>query len=241
MIEIKPVGSGSSGNCYIIDDGRDQVILDAGINFKKVQAAMNFDFSRLRAVLISHDHGDHSKYIKKFIDNTNVPIFATQGTLDILGLDSSNYRFKVVKPKETYSAGRMSILPFDVVHDAPEPVGYRIISSTGERLLYVTDTEYVKYRFKHITHMLVEMNYDQMIANDNSFGGRLNQTLKHRIMKTHFEKHNSLEFIKANKSADLKEVWLIHISKDNGDPKQFKFATQELTGVPVYIAAEEIS
>lgn len=234
------MASGSSANCYIIDDGIDQIILDAGASFKKVQVAMDFDFSRLRAVLISHDHGDHSKYIKDFIKHTSTPIYATQGTFDILGIDSSNYRYKVVQAKTSYNVGRMQIMPFDVEHDAPEPVGYRVISSDGERLLYVTDTEYVKYRFKHITHMLVEMNYDQMITNDNVNNGHLNQSLEHRIMKTHFEKHNSLEFIKANKSADLKEVWLIHISKDNGDPKQFKFATQELTGVPVYIAAQEI-
>lgn len=233
MIDIKPIASGSSGNCYLLDDGHSQLILEAGIPFNYVEQAMDFDLSRLAGILITHEHVDHMKFVEKYVTRTTAPVFATQGTLDAKNL--SGYRYRPVKSKSVYRAGTWQIMPFDVEHDAAEPVGYLVTNDEGERLIYVTDTYYVAYRFKHVNYMLVEMNYALDIATDNVNNGILNYTLKNRILTSHFEMQNSLDFIKANMSPELKEVWIIHISKTNGDPNRFKDAVQKLTGVPVYL------
>lgn len=239
MIDIKPIGSGSSGNCYVIDDGNSQLILEAGVNFKKVQQAMNFDFRRVDGLLITHEHGDHTKYVKNFIDATTVPIYATAGTIE--AKQFTGYRFHTITSSVTYKIGSWQVMPFDVKHDAVEPVGFLIMNEMGERLLYVTDCEFVRYKFKNISYMMIEMNYALDIATDNVNDGELNYSLKNRILGSHFEMQSSLDLIRANKSPSLKEVWLIHISKTNGDPERFKKATQQLTGVPVYVATDLIS
>lgn len=125
---------------------------------------------------------------------------------------------------------------FPVEHDAAEPMGFIFDNGRDERLLYVTDTYYVKYRFSKITHMLVEMNYAEDIAQGRVDRGELDYTLHSRILTSHFEEANALLFIGANLSKYLQEVTLIHLSKDNGDPERFKRKTQQLTRVPVTIA-----
>lgn len=239
MIKIKPIGSGSSGNCYLIDDGNSQLILEAGVNFKKVQQTLNFDLRRLTGLLITHEHGDHIGHLKEFINKTTLPIYATAGTLEAKQL--TGYRYHTIKSSVTYKIGQWQVMPFTVKHDAVEPVGFLIMNEMGERLLYVTDCEFVQYKFSNISYMMIEMNYALDIASENVNDGVLNNTLKNRILGSHFEMQSSLDLIKANKSPTLREVWLIHISKNNGDPERFKKATQELTGVPVYLATDFIS
>lgn len=239
MINIKPIGSGSSGNCYVIDDGNSKLILEAGVRFKKVQQALNFDYRNIDGLLITHEHGDHTKYVNDFITSTTVPIYATKGTMNAKGF--TGYRFNEIKSSVTYKIGSWQVMPFDVKHDAAEPVGFLIMNELGERLLYVTDCEFVRYKFSNISYMMIEMNYALDIATDNVNNGVLNYSLKNRILGSHFEMQSSLDLIKANKSPALKEVWLIHISKTNGDPDRFKKATQELTGVPVHVATDFIS
>lgn len=234
MIKVKVFGSGSSGNCYLLDDGQSQLIIEAGIAFKHVEVAMDFDFSKVQGMLISHEHSDHSKYIRSFVDHTSFPIYATQGTLKALELTGLNYVAlgELVPTK----IGDWTVIPFPVRHDAAEPVGFLIKNSMGERLLYVTDTYFVKYRFDHIAYMLVEMNYSYDIAAQNVDDGTLNYSLRNRILTSHFEMKNSLNFIKANLSPELKWIELIHLSDKNSDQQLFKEKAQALTGVPVYVA-----
>lgn len=235
MIDIKVVGSGSSGNCYIIDDGKTQLIIEAGVALKHVQVAMDFDFKRVAGVLISHEHGDHTRYLPQLRKHMSAPIFMTTGTAKALKLTQF---YSPIKSLDPFKAGTWKVIPFEVKHDAKEPVGFMIENDEGERLLYVTDTYFVKYKFKNIKYMVVEMNYLQTIALENEREGTLNHGLRNRIMKSHFEMSNSLDFIRANRSDQLEEVMLIHLSSNNSDEAQFKRRTQAVTGVRVSVAPQ---
>lgn len=234
MIKVKVFGSGSSGNSYLLDDGNSQLMIEAGISYKHVEVEMDFDFSKVQGMLISHEHTDHSKYIRSFVEHTSFPIYATQGTFDALELSGMNY--VSIEPFTPVKAGSWVVTPFPVKHDAAEPVGFLIQNAAGEKLLYVTDTYFVKYRFKDIEYMLVEMNYSNAIASQNVKDGSLNYSLRNRILTSHFEMKNSLNFIKSNLSPTLKWVVLIHLSDKNSNEDLFKRRTQALTGVPVYVA-----
>ncbi|WP_054655293.1 MBL fold metallo-hydrolase [Lentilactobacillus kisonensis] len=234
MIKVKVFGSGSSGNCYLLDDGTSQLLIEAGIAYKHVEQEMDFDLSRVQGMLISHEHTDHSKYIKQFVQRTAFSIYATQGTLNALNL--SGIRYEPLTELGATKIGDWIVTAFPVKHDAAEPAGFLIIDSMGERLLYVTDTYFVKYRFNDINYMLVEMNYNQQIAQKNVDKGILNYSLRNRILTSHFEMKNSLDFIKSNLSPSLKWVELIHLSDNNSNEELFKEKTQVLTGVPVLVA-----
>ena len=234
MIDIKVFGSGSSGNGYLIDDGRSQILIECGVKFELVKRKMKFDLSRVAGMCITHEHMDHSKEIQKVLKTTVVDIYASAGTLNALNVPK--FRANVLNVGQSVQIGTWTVIPFDVVHDAAEPMGFVFENQSNERLLFVTDTRLLHYKFKNITHMMVEANYSMKILIEKYSHGDLADMLKNRIIRSHFEFENSKSFIKLNSSEKLQVVWLLHLSDSNSDEELFKREVQELTGVPVYIA-----
>lgn len=233
MINVKVFGSSSAGNCYVIDDGETRLMIEAGIRFEKVKQGLDYDLSRIAGCIISHEHQDHSKFVNQVIKATSFDVYASTGTLKAIGV--TDYRGHVLKTRQSINVGSWQVTGFEVQHDAAEPMGFIFENRMGERLLFVTDTYFVRYRFKNISHMMVEMNYSKEIIEANSADG-FAKILKDRILASHFEMQTSLNFIKVNLSNKLQEVWILHVSKSNGNPNLFKESVQKLTGVPVHIA-----
>ncbi len=243
MISIKVFGSGSKGNGYLIDDGHSQLMIECGVNLKTVQQKMVYDFSRVVGCLITHEHRDHCKYVPQLIDSTSIDFYSTQGTFEAMADDkflqihkNDFYRFNFMKYKETYSIGTWFVTPFETKHDVKEPCGFLIDNTAGDRLVFITDSYYVKYQFPNVSHMMVEANYSNKIIDSKLGSEHFERVLKTRIKSSHFDFDNALKFIKVNKSHLLQEVWLLHLSDSNSNEKEFKEKIQILTGVPVYIA-----
>ena len=242
MLKINSFGSGSAGNCYLIDDGNSQLLIEAGVSFKKVQQAMRFDFSRIGGCLISHEHRDHCKYVPQLIDSTSIEFYSTEGTFKAMSDDNKlhimandYYRFSFLKYKETKKIGSWFVTPFETEHDAKEPCGFLIDNISGDRLVFITDSYYVKYKFPNVTHMMIEANYSKDVIDEKMTHG-FDVKRKTRLLESHFDFNQTKEFINANKSTRLQEIWLLHLSDSNSIEKQFKEETQQLVGVPVYIA-----
>ena len=240
MISIKVFGSGSKGNGYLIDDGHSQLIIECGVSFKTIQQKMMFNFSRVAGCLITHEHRDHCKYVPQLIDSTSIDVYSTQGTFEAMVDDEALrfykedfYRFKFMKYKETYTIGTWFVTPFETKHDVKEPCGFLIDNTSGDRLVFITDSYYVKYQFPRVTHVMIEMNYEKEIMQENLAYDKKRQG---RLLESHFDYKRAIEFIQNNKSTYLQEVWLLHLSDSNSNEKLFKEETQKVVGVPVYIA-----
>ncbi|MCD5001210.1 MBL fold metallo-hydrolase [Enterococcus saccharolyticus] len=243
MIKVQVFGSGSAGNGYLIDDGQSQLILETGVPFKRVQQMVGHDFARVAGILVTHEHRDHCKYIKSFIDGTTADIYATAGTIDAMYQDDvlklkilNKYRFKSVNYRQTYIIGTWRVTPFETKHDVAEPCGFLIDNTAGDRLVFITDSYYVKYTFPKVTHMMIEANYADDIIESKLSSDKFSQQLKTRIKGSHFDLANTIEFVQKNRGKHLQEIYLIHLSDSNSNAQQFKQAIQQVSGVPVYIA-----
>lgn len=233
MIEITPLASGSSGNAYKVTDGHTPLLLEAGIRYKDIQIGFNFHMSQVAGCLITHEHGDHSKSVKDVMKGA-VDLYASQGTFTQLGI--AGHHVKPVRAREQFQLGTWTILPFDVEHDVSEPLGYLLMNQCGEKLLFATDTYYIKYKFKSLTHVMVECNYSLDILNENIREGRVPAVMKRRLLRSHFSLEHVKEFLSANDLSKVQEIWLLHLSDNNSDAAHFKKEIMELTGKPVYIA-----
>src|SRR5699024_3730687 len=183
--------------------------------------------------LISHEHKDHTKALKDVLQ-AGINVYASAGTIDAEGI--KHHRLKPIKAKKQFEIGTWKILPFDVEHDVAEPLGFLLQNEQGERLLFATDTFYVRYRFKGLTHIMIEANYSMDILNDNIANERVPAIMKRRLVKSHFSLENVKEFLKANDLSKVQEIHLIHLSDNNSDEQRFKREIQELTGKPVYVS-----
>jgi phosphoribosyl 1,2-cyclic phosphodiesterase len=146
------------------------------------------------------------------------------------------HRTNIIKSKQQFRLGTWAILPFDTQHDAAEPLGFLLANQSGDKLLYATDTYYIRYRFQGLTHIMVECNYSMDILRANIEAGLVPVELKNRIIQSHFSLENVKKFLQANDLSKVQEIWLLHLSDGNSDAEMFKREIQELTGKMVFVA-----
>lgn len=233
MIEVKVLSSSSKGNCYRVTDGRTSLLLEAGINHKAIRQGLNHKLTDIAGCLITHEHGDHSKSVKDVV-RSSINCYMSAGTKEAIGIQ--HHRIKTVAAKEIFSIDSWTILPFEVEHDVCEPLGFLLMNRCGEKLLFATDTYYIRYRFKGLTHILVECNYSEEILDEKISEGSTPPVMKKRLLQSHFSLENVKEFLKANDLTKTEQIWLLHLSDSHSNEEQFKNEVMRLTGIPTYIA-----
>lgn len=232
-MDIKVLASSSAGNAYRISDGRTSLLLDAGIPIKAIQVGCGFKVTQMDGCFVSHSHKDHSKAARD-LAKLGVDIYTSKGTIEACGL--SGHRIHAIKALQELTIGTFKVLPFDVQHDAPEPLGFLFTSvETGEKLLYFTDTYYIKYKFQGLTHIMAECNYDAETLQRSVDAGYIPIELVPRLVKSHMSLEHFLDLLKANDLSKVRQIYLLHLSNNNSDEKRFKEEVQKLTGAEVYI------
>ena len=231
-MDIRIIASGSTGNAYRVSDGATQLLLDAGIPISRIRVGCDFKMMAISGCLITPAHGDHSKAARD-IARIGIDVYTSQGTIDACGLQG--HRFRAVQSLKEIRIGTFKILPFDVRHDVPEPLGFLLHSTeTGEKLLYFTDTFYVRYTFTGLTHIMAEANYDAGIALANMAEGLVDKARTERLMESHMSIDHLMDFLKANDMSKVRQIYLLHLSEDNSDAARFADMVRRETGVEVY-------
>ncbi|WP_041085500.1 MBL fold metallo-hydrolase [Bacillus safensis] len=232
MIKINAVSSSSKGNCYRVTDGKTPLLLECGITFKVMQRAFDFNMS-FAGCLITHEHGDHCKALKDVL-RAGIDCYMSPGTAQALGVEH-HHRINLVKARQTFKIGTWLIMPFDVQHDVSEPYGFLLANEDGDKLLFATDTYYIKYKFPGLTHIMVECNYAESILDANIENGSIHKSMRNRLIQSHFSLENVKTFLAANDLSKVQEIWLLHLSDTNSDEQLFKQEIAKQTGKVVYV------
>ena len=233
MIRFRSLASSSAGNCYHVTDGRTELLIECGLRFADIRKALDFRVSRLAGVLISHEHMDHSRAATD-LAKAGVDVYASSGTIAARGL--AGHRVKQIEAKKQFQVGTWTILPFDVEHDAEQPLGFLLANQDGEKLVFITDSYYCRYTFSGLTHIAIECNFSLAILDENIAAGRVHPAMRPRLLRSHFSLENVLDFLRANDLTRVEEIHLLHLSDNNSDEELFKRRVQEVTGKPVYVA-----
>ena len=173
------------------------LILDCGIHFNKILKGIGYGMQNIKAVCVTHSHKDHSLAADRF-RGVGIPVIDAKGI---------------------YTFGNYRIKTFALVHDVP-CIGFAVTHPEMGMLIYLTDTEYCKYRFKGVNHILVECNYDKVLLDKD-------HPARQHIFQGHMEIETTREFVRANKR-DLRNVILCHMSRTNLD---FNKAITEIKSV----------
>lgn len=237
-MKLNVIGSSSKGNCYLLETPTGSILLDCGVPFQEIQKVAEFDLGKVKACLITHEHQDHTKSIEKL----------TKAGIDCyLGVDTFNgapalfkkcpqYRLNRIFPKQYFNLGDFDIMPLEAEHDVPCLAYLILYRPTGERLLYATDTYYLRYRFNKLNYILVECNYCPDILERNIQAGLIAEPLKKRLLESHFSLDNVKDFLQANDLTELRKVVLIHLSDGNSDAQRMQREIQDLILKEVEVA-----
>ncbi|WP_373899303.1 MBL fold metallo-hydrolase [Haloimpatiens sp. FM7315] len=229
---IKVLDSGSRGNCYIIQVGEEKILLECGIDWRNILKGLDYSIKGVKGCLISHKHSDHCKSFKRAFES----LPKIYGPVEVIEKYNchSLHKTKIIENKDKFKLGNFNIMAFNCQHTNSDGsdcqnLGYLIQHPQIGKILFATDTYYLKYKFKDVDHILIECNYSEKYMQD----------LEPYQMRT-FKSHMSLETLKETlKTWDLaktKDITLIHLSANNGNPKEFKEEIEALTGIPTYIA-----
>jgi phosphoribosyl 1,2-cyclic phosphodiesterase len=221
--------SGSTGNLYQVQSGAGNLIIDPGVPIAKIKAALNFRLSAVDAALVSHSHRDHCKGVPA-VAAAGIDCYMLQDTAKSLTLNG--HRSKLVTPLQQLRVAGFDVLPFPAQHDVPN-VGYLIGDGT-DKLLFLVDSYYCKYRFQGLTIIALAVNWSRL-----TMSMELHPVRQKRLFKSHLSLENAVHMLKANDLSAVREIHLIHLSGDNADPEYFRETIMRATGKPVYIGGEQ--
>lgn len=222
------LASGSSGNCYFLGSEEYGILIDAGVGIrtiKKVLKERNIDLDKIIGILVTHDHADHIKTVGCLGEKHCIPVYTTEKVHS--GIDRSRYveetlymSRRIIEKDVPFFIKDFTITAFDVPHDSTDNVGYFIEFENHKFTLAtdigcITDT-IIKYARK-ANHLVIEANYDEEMLQFGTYPA----FLKERITSAtgHLSNRETADFLAKIYHANLHNIWLCHLSRDNNHPE----------------------
>ncbi|MEG0133079.1 MAG: MBL fold metallo-hydrolase [Clostridium sp.] len=233
---IKVLASGSKGNCYTIQAGGEILLLECGIAWKKgILKGLNFDISNVVGCLLTHSHLDHSSSIKDVV-NSGIDVYSTPEVFQEIGIGNSvlAYHLLPIQSGKEFKVGNFTIVPFNCKHthnngEECPMVNYLIFHPLIGKIVFITDTFYCKYVFKGCKHILIECNYSESILADLP-------PYRARLLKSHMSLETLKEALQTWDLKETKDITLIHMSENHGEPDHFREEIEKVTGVKTIVA-----
>ena len=223
------LGSGSSGNCYLLQSGETSILLDAGISIRSLKKHLKeLDISLendVAAVFVTHDHADHIKAVGSIACECGKTIYATRLVHEgiacnrCLKIDVPANRKAFIEKGETLELGNFRITSFDVPHDSRDCVGY-VVEADGVRFCLITDvghvTDTIREQVGLANYLVLESNHDINML----LMGKYSPYLKERISSDqgHLNNEQAATLLAEYATPQLRHVWLCHLSEENNHP-----------------------
>ena len=223
---VASLNSGSNGNCYYVGNQEEAVLIDGGISCREVEKRMKrlgLSIKNVKAVFVSHEHGDHIHGISTLAKKHRIPIHITPGTLQNGNLTISEDRVFAIRAHEPTCYGNLKVIAFPKFHDAFDPHSF-IVSSDIVNVGIFTDIgiacENVIRYFKQCHAAFLEANYDEAMLENGGYP----RALKNRISsdKGHLSNKQAMQLFITHRPAFMTHLFLSHLSKHNNTPKIVK-------------------
>ena len=217
--------SGSSGNCYLLTEGRAAVLLDTGISLRRIKTGLArraLTPDDLSAVLITHEHSDHVKGLAVLLRRDPTAVYALPAVCAALRklLPERTDCLHEVAPGEPFCLGDVRVTPFPTPHDAAGSCGYRLDGSA--RFGFCTDlgtvTDAVRAALCGVDCAVIEANHDPELLRTGPYP----IYLKRRIASDHGHLSNESAGALAVYLAEngAQQLILGHLSRENNTPQR---------------------
>jgi phosphoribosyl 1,2-cyclic phosphodiesterase len=227
----------------LLETERTTLLIDAGIGRKELQR--RFEAlgrprpDRVDAILVTHEHSDHSSALAQLAREWNCPAYLTEPTHREIrkmypdGAKTKIDRIEYIQPGVRFEIGDIEINPFSIPHDAADPVGYAF-RSNGTKVAIVTDLGYlpelVKQHLREADFLILESNHDL----DMLKVGPYPWYIKQRVMSRTGHLSNTIvsEFLADAELFDARAQHLVlaHLSEQNNTPDVARISAEEALG-----------
>jgi phosphoribosyl 1,2-cyclic phosphodiesterase len=239
-MKLTVLSSNSKGNCYLIHNKNEALIIEAGLKFNDVMIALNFNIEIISGCIVSHEHGDHASKLKEYLSK-GINGYCSKGTYDTLNFKDNEKIPTILIPKETVYIENFKVLPFSVKHDAKEPLGFLINHSETGNILFITDSSFVNYNFKNINNIILEVNFVDEIVDNLINSAKLAPCRYARIIDSHMGLNSALRLLGQTDLSNVNNIVLCHLSRDHADKSLVLNRVISATGKLVFIAEKNLS
>lgn len=220
---IASLNSGSNGNCYYVGNTEDAVLIDAGISCRETEKRMKrlgLEMNRIRALFISHEHGDHIAGVAALAKKYRLPVYITAPTLAGARLQVEDTQVCNFTPHTPVMIGGLSVTAFPKYHDASDPYSF-VVSHNEVTIGVFTDLgiaceQLVRY-FKQCHAAFLEANYDEGMLENGGYPYHLKKRI--RGGSGHLSNTQALEVFTSHRPAFMSHLLLAHLSRNNNDPQ----------------------
>jgi phosphoribosyl 1,2-cyclic phosphodiesterase len=220
VIRFSLLGSGSSGNALLITAGATKILVDSGLSFKRLAArvaAIGESLDGLRAVFVTHEHGDHILGLGTLARKLRVPVYATRGTYDKLPESVGKIpHVEFFEAGERIICGDLALESFSVSHDAADPVSY-VVQAGSTRLGIACDmgqaSTLVRTRLTGAHALILESNYCPDMLRRGPYPAQVQQRIRGRY--GHLSNGDSNSLLHSLLHDGLQVVVLVHVSREN--------------------------
>lgn len=236
-MQVTVLGSGSEGNSTLVCSEGVSVLIDAGFSGKDLErrlAQVDVNPATLAAIVITHDHGDHTRGMGVLARRFNVPLYLTEKTrVACRELLSGKEDVRTYASSRPFRVGPFEIEPFLTVHDAADPVAITVTHlETGSKMGVATDlgrpTAAVRARLADCHVLILEANHDEALL----WNGPYPWSVKQRIASSHGHLSNraAAALAKEIHHQGLAAIVLAHLSESCNDPGLAKSVMEEALG-----------
>lgn len=220
---VSSLNSGSNGNCYYVGTTAEGVLIDGGISCRETEKRLKrleLTIKNVRAVFVSHEHGDHIHGVATLCKKHRIPLYISSKTLAVSGLKISEDLINIFTPAEPVTIGSLAISAFAKRHDACDPHSF-VVTNGRVNVGVFTDIGYtcenVIRNFQRCHAVFLESNYDEEMLER----GRYPYPLKNRIRGGwgHLSNKQALKLFAEYKPAFMSHVFLSHLSRENNSPE----------------------
>ncbi len=224
-MKMAVLGSGSGGNSTLVQGGNTRVLVDAGFSARSVGERLNLlgvEPDAIDAIVVTHEHGDHTSGVGVFARRHATPIYMTDRTRDACArLLRGSEEVVSYGPGRPFLIGDLRVEPFLTVHDAADPVGVAVVDEcTGLRLGIATDlgrpTVQIRHALSACDFLVLEANHDEVMLHTSGYPA----SVKRRIASSHGHLSNqaAARFVTELLHPRLAGVVLAHLSKECNRP-----------------------
>jgi phosphoribosyl 1,2-cyclic phosphodiesterase len=224
-MRVAVLGSGSGGNATLLWAGNTRVLVDAGFSARSVGERLckiGVEPESIAAIIVTHDHGDHTAGVGVYARRHGTPIYMTDRTRAACAkLLRGEETVLPYEPTRAFTVGDIRVEPFLTVHDAADPVGVTIVDEcTGIRVGIATDlgrpTTQIRHALAACDFLVLEANHDEVMLHTSPYPS----SVKRRISSSHGHLSNQAAARLATELLHprLAGVVLAHLSKECNSP-----------------------
>ena len=224
-VRLTILGSGSAGNCAYVETDDARLLIDAGFSLRQIRKRLETIGrvpENLTGIIITHEHSDHVSSVPLLSGKLGIPVYANRPTLEAIQYQwQSKLTSRVFTTGSSFDIGDITVETFSIPHDAQEPVGF-LLRTSGGNIGFLTDLGHtnrlVLDRVKSAHALVLEANHDVKMLQDCPTRP---WSLKQRILGRHGHLSNEAAADAAEQimSADLRHVYLGHLSRECNDPR----------------------